>query len=80
MIKMNKFNPQLLKMLMSGNPQQIAMQMLQQNMGNNPMLTNLFNLASNGDGNGVTNMCKNILRSKGYDPDQVYQDFQNQLK
>lgn len=77
---MNNFNlpPQLLQMLKGGNPQSVAMNMLQQN-ANNPMMQNLLNLANQGNGAGVETICRNILKSKGYDPDELMKEFQNKI-
>lgn len=76
----NLFNPLLLKMLKDGNPKQIAMNMLSGKTQGNPMLENAMNMINSGDMNGIENMCKNILRSKGYDPDQIYKELQNQFR
>lgn len=70
---------QLLKMLKGGNPQQVAMSMLQQNCKGNPMLENIATLANQGNGEAVTEVCKNIIKSKGLDPDELMRNFQNQI-
>lgn len=79
---MSNFNipPQIMQMLKSGNPQQIAMNFLQQNSPGNPMLENILNLANNGDMAGVETVCKNVIRSKGLDPDELMKNFQSQWK
>lgn len=78
---MNNFQmpTQLLQMLKNGNPQQIAMNLLQQNAKGNPMLENLMNLANKGDNAAVEEICKNVIRSKGYNPDELMNNFKNQF-
>lgn len=70
---------QLIRMLKSGDPQQIAMNMLQQNAKGNPMLENIVDLANNGDSVGVEQVCRNIIKSKGYDPDELMNNIKNQF-
>lgn len=79
---MNNFNipPQLMQMLKGGNPQQVVMSLLQQNSKGNPMFENIVNLANNGDCAAVEEICKNAIRSKGLDPDEMMKKFQSQFK
>lgn len=74
-----QFPTQLIQMLKGGNPQAIAMNLLQQNCKGNPMMENIMNLANQGDGAAVTEVCKNIIRSKGMDPDELMNNFKNQF-
>lgn len=72
---------QLIQMVKnSNNPQQMAINMLRQNSKGNPMLENLINLASNGNTSGVEEVCRNILRSSGYDPDELMNQFMGKFK
>ncbi|MDO4189342.1 MAG: hypothetical protein Q4D29_10175 [Lachnospiraceae bacterium] len=79
---MSKFQipPQLMNMFKSGNPQQIAMNLLQSRAGNNEMAQNLLNMINGGDMAGVEAVTKNILKSRGLDPDEVMQQVQSQFK
>lgn len=61
------------------NPKDIAMNLLQQRMGNNPMVKNLFNLASSGDFSNIEQIARNLCQSRGIDADQAYQNIVNQL-
>lgn len=70
---------QLMRMLKGGNPQQIAMNLLQQNSNGNPMLENLLNLANDGNNAAVEQVCRNILTSKGYNPDELMKSIQDQF-
>lgn len=75
-------NPlQLMQMLKnSNNPQQMIMNILQQNSNGNPMMENLISMANKGDGAGVEQLCKNLIRSRGMDPDELMRNFQSQFK
>lgn len=77
---MNNFQmpAQLIQMLKGGDPKQIAMNMLQKNAKGNPMLENLMNLANNGDNAAIEQVCRNVIRSKGMDPDELMKNFQSQ--
>ena len=79
---MNNFqiSPQLIQMLKNGNPQQIVMGFLQQNAKVNPMMENLANMASSGNEAGVIQLCKNLIRSRGMDPDELMKNFQSKFK
>lgn len=79
---MSKFQipSQLMNMFKSGNPQQIAMNLLQSRAGNNEMAQNLLNMINGGDMAGVEAVTKNILKSRGLDPDEVMQQVQSQFK
>lgn len=79
---MNNFQlpMQLLQMLKGGNPQQMAMQFLQQNSANNPMLQNVMEMANNGNTSGIEQIARNLCKSKGIDPDQMMSQLQQQMK
>lgn len=77
---MNNFPVQLIQMLKGGNPQQVAMNFLQQNSKGNPMLENLMGMMNNGDSAGIEKVCRNVIKSKGYDPDELMKNFQSQWK
>ena len=57
-------NPQMISLLKSGNPQQMAMNMLKQNMGNNPILQNVMNMTNNNDTKGIENIDRNLAKSE----------------
>lgn len=61
------------------NPQEIAMKMLQQRMNSNPMVKNLFDLASNGDFSNIEKIARNLCQSRGINADEAYQSIVNQL-
>ncbi|MBQ8042933.1 MAG: hypothetical protein IJ272_02130 [Clostridia bacterium] len=69
---------QMLKQMMSKNvnPQGILKQMV----GNNPVFSNLLNMAQQGDKKGVENFARNLYKEKGRDFDKEFQDFMNNFK
>lgn len=71
---------QMLSMLKKGNPQQIAMNMLQQKMGNNPILQNVYNMASNGDSAGIEQIARNLCKEKGINADEMVSQIQQQMR
>lgn len=70
---MNNIN-MLIQLLQSGgNPQQIAMMLLNNNpqFKNNPIIQNALNLNNAGDVNGVKNIVDNIAKERGQNIDQL---------
>lgn len=61
------------------NFQAMAMNMLRQQAGNNPVLNNAIQMAERGDMKGVENLCKNVCRERGIDPNQMIQQAMNQF-
>ena len=57
------------------NPQQMAMSMLQQQMGNNPMMQNLMQLAQRGDARSIEQVARNIVSERGLDFDKEFNSF-----
>ena len=74
-------NPmQLLSMLRGGgNPQQLAMQLLQSDMGNSPMGQNLLSLAQQGNGAQIEEIARNICKQQGVDFDKEFGAFKQLL-
>ncbi len=74
-------NPmQIIQMIRSGqNPQQIAMNLLQQNMGNTPMGQNLINLAKNGRTADIEQVVRNLAEQQGIDFDKEFTSFRQIL-
>ena len=70
-------NPmQLIQLIKGGNnPQQLIMNILQQQGGNNPILNNAMNLAQNGNVNGLEMIARNIAQQKGLDFDKQFANF-----
>lgn len=47
---------------------------------NNPILSNVINMAKNGDSKGVETFARNICKQKGMDFDTEFNKFKNNLK
>lgn len=73
-------NPiQMLKMLMSKNKN--PQEMIKSMMGNNnPMVTNLMEMAQKGDKAGVENFAKNLFKEQGRDFDKEFGEFMNNFR
>ncbi len=59
------------------NPQQLMLNMLQQT--NNPISTNLFNLAQQGKTKEIEQVARNIMRQQGKDFDTEFRAFRQTL-
>ena len=57
-------------------PKGIAMQM----MGNNPIFTNLINMAEKGDNKGIEDFARNMMKERGLDFDKELANFKNNFK
>lgn len=66
-------------MTKGGNPQEL----LQRTMGmnnNNPVISNLVNLAKNGDKEQVEKIARNICKERGINYDEEFAKFMKQIK
>lgn len=74
-------NPmQLIQMLRSGqNPQQLAMNLLENQMGSTPMGQNLINLARNGQSADIEQIARNLAKQQGIDFDKEFTSFKQML-
>ena len=68
---MNNF----MQMARYGNPQQLVMNMLQQNAQGNPMFANILSLAQNGNTQEIENIVRNMARERGIDFDKEFNSF-----
>lgn len=77
---MNNPIMQFMQMIRSGgNPQQLAINMLQQQAGNNPIGQNLLKMAQNNDGKGIEQVARNLCAQRGLDFDKEFAAFRQQL-
>ena len=60
------------------NPQQFVMNMMKQN--ENPMMSQLMNLARTGDKTQIENFARNICKERGMDFDKSFSEFMKQIK
>lgn len=74
-------NPmQLIQMLRSGqNPQQLAMNLLENQMGSTQMGQNLLNLARNGRSADIEQIARNLAKQQGIDFDKEFTFFKQML-
>ena len=61
-----------------GNPQQLMISMLSQQT-NNPLFSNLLNLAKNGQTADIEQIARNIMKERGVDFDKEFQAFKQSL-
>ncbi len=73
-------NPmQLIQLIKGGmNPQQLLMNVLQQN--NNPIFQNAMNLMQNGNTAGLQQIARNLAQQRGLDFDEEFNKFKNSLR
>ena len=74
-------NPiQLVQMIKNGsNPQQLMINILENQMSNNPMGQNLLSLAKNNQTQGIEQIARNICQQRGVDYDTAFNSFKNNL-
>lgn len=71
----------LLQMMRNGgNPQKLAMSLLNNQAANNPMLSNLLALAKENKTQEVEKIARNLLQERGLDYDKEFNNFKQQLK
>lgn len=69
-------NP-FVQLIQQGNtsPQQLVMLLLENQSANNPMLSNLLQLAKNNDGKGIEQVARNMMKERGLDFDTEFNKF-----
>jgi hypothetical protein len=74
-------NPmQLIQMIKGGkNPQQLLMNILQQQGQNNPIINNAINMAQNGNVSGLEVLARNLAAQRGLDFDKELVNLKNQF-
>ena len=71
---------ELIAMIKSGiNPQQLTMNILQNQISNSPLGQNLLSLAQNGDTSQIEQFARNYVASQGKDFDQEFNSFKQML-
>ena len=71
---------QLIQMIKNGgNPQQLALSMLEQNAGSNPVINNLLNLAKEGKTDEIEDIARNMFKEQGKDFDKEFNSFKQSL-
>jgi hypothetical protein len=74
-------NPlQIIQMIKGGqNPQQLMLNIMQQNMGNNPVYSNLMQLAQNNQTKDIEAFARNYAKQQGFDFDKEFNSFKRNL-
>lgn len=62
-----------------GNPQQMVISLLQQEIGGTPMGDNLIKLAQEGNGAEIEKIARNLAQQKGLDFDKELASFRKQF-
>lgn len=62
-----------------GNPEALMMNLLQQQVSNNPVGQNLIQLAKNNDTQGIEQVARNMCKQRGLDFDKEFAAFKQQL-
>ena len=71
---------QMIQFIKAGNnPEQFIMMMLQNGAKNNPVFTNILQLAQNKNYKGVENVVKNLAKQRGIDFDKEFNNFRQTL-
>ena len=75
-------NPmQLIQLIKNGkNPQQLLMNILQQQGSNNPIIQNAAALAKQGNSSALENIARNLAAQRGLDFDTEFANFKNYLR
>lgn len=69
---------QILQMIRKGgNPQQIMLNLMEQQMSGTPMGDNLIQLAKNGNSRDIESIARNIFSQNGRDFDSEFNNFRN---
>lgn len=78
---MNMNPMQLIQLIKGGqNPQQLIMNMLQNQGQNNPILQNAAMLAQNGNASGLEMLARNLAEQRGLDFDKEFANFKSYFK
>ena len=71
---------QIINLIKSGqNPQQLAIKMIQDRIGNTPLGSNLLNLVQNNKGKEIETIVKNYVNQNGGNFDRDFNAFKQML-
>lgn len=75
-------NPMQIMQLIKGggNPQQLVMNMLNQQSQQNPMYANIMKLAQNKDTAGLEKIARNLAQERGMDFDKEFANFKQNFR
>lgn len=74
-------NPmQIMQMMKNGgNPQQMIMNMMRQQAGNNPVMNNALQMMEKGDNAGLENLVRNLCKERNINPDEAFNQIKGQF-
>ena len=74
-------NPMLLVQAIKNgqNPQQLMLNILENNMSGTPLCDNLIQMVRNGNGAGIEQIVRNIAQQRGIDFDKEFPVFLNMM-
>lgn len=73
-------NPMMLmQMFKGGNLQQVIMDMMRRQAGNNPVLGNALNMVENHDAEGLEQLARNLCESNGVNADDMVKQIKSQF-
>lgn len=77
----SQINPmQIVSMIRGGqNPEQLLMSVLEGRAQNNPVMSNIMQLARTGDAAGIEKVARNITKERGLDYDKEFENFKKQM-
>ena len=62
-----------------GNPQQMIMNMMRQQAGNNPVMNNALQMMEKGDNAGLENLARNLCKERNINPDEAFNQIKGQF-
>lgn len=70
-----------IQLVKNGNPEEIVMNMLQENVAKgNPIAGNLIQMINAKDSQGIERIARNVAREKGIDFDKEFSSFKQMFK
>ena len=70
-----------IQLVKNGNPKEIVMNMLQENVAKgNPIAGNLIQMINAKDSQGIERIARNVAREKGIDFDREFNSFKQMFK
>ena len=74
-------NPmQIMQMMKNGgNPQQMIMNIMRQQAGNNPVMNNALQMMEKGDNAGLENLARNLCKERNINPDEAFNQIKGQF-
>lgn len=71
---------QIMQMMKNGgNSRQMIMNMIKQQAGNNPVMSNALQMMEKGDNAGLEKLARNLCSEKGINPDEAFNQIKGQF-